>query len=384
MNKSQAKAILNQLKQESGSHSPSISTILRSVPEIKLSIDACYLSNPYATELLYKYIKKDLLETDRLKDIIEYYPAQNNDIARIIARGIGINPDKIFVGNGAAEIIQAVIHHFGGNKIAINIPTFSAYYEFTLPRQEIVFFKTRKEEDFQLNKKDYLEFLHREKPSTLVLINPNNPDGGYLSNQEIEELLEETQNLVDCFILDESFIHFAFEDTTLSPVNSEKLIDKYPNLILIKSMSKDFGIAGIRTGYSIMDETRRKELTDHGFLWNVSGLAEYFYTLYSSEYFKNEYDIVRKKYIMNTQMFLAEIQKIPRLKAYPSKANFALLEIQNGTSSFDFAMDLLLEHGIYVRDCSDKIGLDGAFIRVASRSFEENLKIIQALKQLGS
>ena len=93
-----------------------------------------------------------------------------------------------------------------------------------------------------------------------------------------------------------------------------------------------------------------------------------------------EYNIVRKKYIMNTLMFLTELNAITNLKVYPSKANFALVEL-NDRTSFDFYLDLLVDSGVYVRDCSDKIGLDGEFVRIASRSFEENLKIINAVKK---
>jgi histidinol-phosphate/aromatic aminotransferase/cobyric acid decarboxylase-like protein len=120
----------------------------------------------------------------------------------------------------------------------------------------------------------------------------------------------------------------------------------------------------------------------YGYLWNISGLANYFFRVYSNPEFIEEYQIVRKKYIMNTQMFMSELATVKGIKVYPSKANFALIEISNGKTSFEFAMELLLKEGVYVRDCADKIGLNGQFIRVASRTFEENLKIIKTLKEL--
>jgi histidinol-phosphate/aromatic aminotransferase/cobyric acid decarboxylase-like protein len=125
----------------------------------------------------------------------------------------------------------------------------------------------------------------------------------------------------------------------------------------------------------VMNSNKVDHLLDNGYLWNVSGLANYFFKVYRNESFIAEYDISRKKYIMNTLMFLSELKNISGIKVYPSKANFALIELMDKRSSFDFTMDLLIDHGIYVRDCSDKIGLDGAFIRIASRTFEENLKI---------
>ncbi|MDP4664002.1 MAG: aminotransferase class I/II-fold pyridoxal phosphate-dependent enzyme, partial [Salibacteraceae bacterium] len=120
-----------------------------------------------------------------------------------------------------------------------------------------------------------------------------------------------------------SFIHFAYENVDLSQITSEELIQKYSNLIIVKSLSKDFGIAGVRAGYAVMSEDKVNTLLSNGYLWNVSGLADYFFKIYSQTDFVEEYNIVRKKYIMNTLMFLTELNAITKLKVYPSKANFA-------------------------------------------------------------
>lgn len=370
---------LKILKQESGTHSPSIATILEEIPEIKIKVDACFLSNPYATELFMSYLEKDLIKNNLLREVLEFYPPQNYDIRRYIAKAIGANPKNIFVGNGAIEIIQAIMHRFVKKKICVIIPTFSSYYEFARPDTEVVYYSLKKEENFSLNLEDYLSFVKQNKPDTVVIINPNNPNGGYFNLDDLNYLLNNLKS-VDNIIVDESFIHFAYENIDLSNITSQGLIEKYENLIIIKSMSKDFGIAGVRAGYAILSEEKVSFLLSNGYLWNVSGLADYFFKIYSKEAFINAYDIVRKKYIMNTLMFLSELNGIKGIKVYPSKANFALLELKN-TSSFDFTIDLLVNHGVYVRDCSDKIGLEGQFVRVASRSFEENLKIISAIRE---
>ena len=201
-----------------------------------------------------------------------------------------------------------------------------------------------------------------------------------ITKTDVDHVLNSTK-FVDNVIIDESFIHFAYEDLEFSQISSEFLINKFNNLIIIKSMSKDFGIAGIRAGYAVMDSSKVSFLLKNGFLWNVSGLANYFFKIYSDPEFVQKYDIARKKYIMNTMKFLQDLQSISCLNVYPSKANFALVELRNGLNSFDFTVDLLVDYGIYVRDCSDKIGLNGSFIRIASRTFEENLEIIKALKE---
>jgi len=346
---------------------------------LKIETDACFLSNPYATELFLEYLNRDLIETGKLSDILEYYPPQNRDVSRHIAKAIGVPKENIFVGNGAIEIIQATIHNFSKNKIVVIIPTFSSYYEFVKDGVEVVYYQLEKEDNYELDVEDYVEFIKKEQPDTIVLINPNNPNGGYIPKERLEYVMESCKS-VETFIIDESFIHFAYEDVELSQISTEELISRYPNQIVVKSMSKDFGIAGIRAGYAVMSESRTNALLSNGYLWNVSGLADYFFKIYGQPDFVKRYNVIRKKYIMNTLMFLSELNSIKGIKTYPSKANFALVEILDGRSSFEVTMDLLIDHGVYVRDCSDKIGLKGEFLRVASRSFEENLRVIEALK----
>lgn len=371
---------ISALKSRSGTHSPSINTILNEIPEIKVETDACFLSNPYATELFMRYVEEDLIKTGKLKNVLEYYPPQNRDISEHVSKAIGIPAANIFISNGAIESIQAAIHTFTRSKIAIIIPTFSSYYEYALEHHEVVYYQLDKENNFNLDIDKFLSFLKDEKPDTVIIINPNNPNGGYISIDQLSYLLDSLQD-VSTVIVDESFVHFAYEDVELSKISSEDLIAKYSNLIIIKSMSKDFGIAGIRAGYAVMSSERVQKLLKTGYLWNVSGLADYFFEVYSSNEFIQEYNIVRKKYIMNTMMFLSNLNEIGSdLKVYPSKANFALIELLNGHNSFDFTLNLLVNNNVYVRDCSDKIGLNGEFIRVASRTFEENLKIVDAIK----
>jgi histidinol-phosphate/aromatic aminotransferase/cobyric acid decarboxylase-like protein len=378
--KQQIKEKIKALKAQSGTHSPSIATILREVPDIKIEVDACFLSNPYATELFLKYLDNDLIKSGKLKDVLEYYPPQNYDVSQYISKAIKTDARNIFVGNGAIEAIQAVIHNFVKKKICVILPTFSSYYEFVKEGQEVIYYHLKKEENYELNAEDFIAFVRKEQPDSIVIINPNNPNGGYLNRETIIHLIENLKHL-DNIIIDESFIHFAYEDIELSNISGEELIHKYPNLVIIKSMSKDFGIAGVRAGYAVMHEDRVRKLLNNGYLWNVSGLADYFFKIYADPGFIEAYDIVRKKYILNTMAFLNDLNAINGIKVYPSKANFALVEILGEQSSFDFSMNLLVDNGIYVRDCSDKIGLEGKFLRIASRSFEENLRIVSAIKK---
>lgn len=371
----------SKLKEEAGSHSPSIFTFKQKLPELNIRVDACFLSNPYATDLFLSYFNREVMQTGKIRELLEFYPSQNTVIAELLGNFLKIHPEHIFVGNGAIDVIQAVIHNFTRKKILINIPTFSSYYEFVKDHVEVVYNNLKKEEDYRLNAHDFVEKIKTEKPDTVVIINPNNPDGGYISSAVLKEILEQIKE-VETVVLDESFIHFAYEDNSFDPVSTQTLTELYPNLVIIKSMSKDFGIAGVRAGYGVMSRQRVNALIKNGYLWNSNGLSEFFFRLYVRSDFARDYEPVRKKYIAETIEFIENLSAFKGIKVLPSKANFVLIEILGGTQSLDFVTALLIKHGIYVRTANDKIGLQGEYIRVASRTKEENCVMLSAIGQL--
>lgn len=374
-------AKLNQLKDEAGSHSPSIFTLIKKVPEISIKVDACFLSNPYATDLFLEYLKRELVDTNSLRDVLEFYPSQNSVIAELLAKPLSVNKENIFIGNGAIEVIQAVLHYFGAKKLAVNIPTFSSYYEFAQKDTEVIFYPLKKENNYKLDTEEYIKFIKDEKPDSIVIINPNNPDGQYIKYEELRKIITELKDIKN-IIIDESFIHFAYESNDYSLISATELVKEFNNVIVIKSMSKDFGIAGIRAGYGVMDKFKVNSLLEDGYLWNSNGIAEYFFRLYTREDFLEEYEKVRIKYIKDSQYFFNELKKIPKIKVYPGLSNFVLIELLDGTTSSIFVSKMLIKYGIYMRTCSDKIGLQGEYIRLASRTKEENEIIIEALKDI--
>ncbi len=380
-NTDKIRQVLAKIKAEAGSHSPSVTTLLQELPQVKIKIDACFLSNPYATDLFLQYFTQEVMGTERLRRMIEYYPSQNRAVASRLASRLALPPERIFLGNGATEIIQAIIHNFCAGKLLINLPTFSPYYEFVRPNTQVIYNHLSKETQFKLDVDAYLALVRKEKPDMVVLINPNNPDGSYLAAAELRALLHELR-AVNHVIVDESFVHFAFEDAALSLLSFADLTQEFSNLIVIKSMSKDFGIAGIRVGYAVMSASKVSQLLSNGFLWNISGLAEYFFDLWVRADFFAQYNQARIRYIHETQTFIAALAQISGLQIYPSKANYVLVELINGLSAFDFVSELLIRNGIYTRNCDDKKGLVGEFVRIGARSAEENEQIRQAIQTL--
>lgn len=373
---------IRRLKEAAGSHSPSIVTLNQHIPDLNINIDACFLSNPYATDLFIKYVKKELLEDNtKLRDVLEFYPSQNEVISKLLSDKLNLDVNNVFIGNGAIEIIQAVLHNFTKKKVMLNIPTFSPYYEYLKEDIEVIYYRLKKSENFQLNIEHYIKTVKENCPDTIILINPNNPDGNYIKYKDLRKVLIELKE-VENIIIDESFVHFAFEDINHSLISALDLFKEFENVIVIKSMSKDFGIAGIRCGYGIMNKHKVFKLLKNGYLWNSNGLSEYFFRLYDRIEFLEEYEIVRKKYIKDAQVFFNNLKSIKNIKVYPSKANFALIELLDGTTSTDFVSKLLVNYGIYCRNCSDKIGLNGEFVRIAGRTKEQNEIIVKSIKEM--
>ncbi|MEO5789703.1 histidinol-phosphate transaminase [Gelidibacter sp.] len=369
------------LKEKSGTHSPSLASIQEFIPDLKIKVDACFLSNPYATELFLEYFKKEMIDTGKINALLEFYPSQNNVIAGFIEKRLNIDEGHVFVGNGAIEAIQAIIHNYCEGKLMITIPTFSAYYEYAISEQEVVHYQLNKAENYRLDITDYIKQVEKEKPNTIVLINPNNPDGGYIKYDDLLFALDKL-SWVKNIIIDESFIHFAYEDSDMELKSVVPNVINKDNVYVIKSMSKDFGIAGVRCGYAIMAKQKVQDLLKNGYLWNSNGLAEYFFRLYARQDFLDRYDLVRRKYITEALFFISELNQIKNIKVYPSRANFVLIELLNGANTTDVTAKLIANHGVYVRNCDDKIGLEGQFIRVAARSQKENKIIIKAIKEV--
>lgn len=366
------------LKNKAGSHSPSIALIRRILPDLEIKVDACFLSNPYATDLFYNYFQRDLIDSNKLRDVLEYYPSQNKNIAEFLSKVINISSENILIGNGAIQLIEELLVHHLKGKVGIPIPTFSSYYEI-LPEERVHLITLKKDNDYKFICSDLIKDINQNDIKIIVLINPNNPSGDYIETNDIEKILNNCPGL-NHIILDESFIHFKNDGVS----KIETYFDSNSNLekvIGIKSLSKDFGIAGVRAGYAILDKNLRNKILNQGFLWNSNGIAEYFFELYSRPEFMKKYENVLNRYLEDKNDFFNKIITIEELKIIPSCANFFLVEILTSKNSDEVVEKMLFDYGVYVRTCSDKIGLEGEYLRIASRSKIENEQIYNALKK---
>ncbi|NQW16131.1 MAG: histidinol-phosphate aminotransferase family protein [Chloroflexi bacterium] len=352
-----------------------------SLPDINVAIDACYLSNPLATDLFWKFFNSDVQMDDQLfRRIVEAYPAQNANIAERLAPAIGVDSSRILMANGATEAIQAIIHNYASH-LHVNVPTFSPYYEFATPGHQITTFQSHKEDGFALDPVQYVDSVVKSGADAAILISPNNPDGYMIPRGDLNWILDRLSYL-RTIVLDESFLHFGLDAPPGVLPSLVSVTEAYPNVSIVKSMSKDFGIAGIRAGYAVMAPDRVKELLDHGYLWNINGMAEYFFLLMTRRNFITEYLGVLREYRGAVSRFTARTANADYVTAYPTSANFQLMELPPGLPADLITTLMLVRHGVYVRNCDDKIGLDGEFIRVAIRTEKENHQIISALEDV--
>jgi histidinol-phosphate/aromatic aminotransferase/cobyric acid decarboxylase-like protein/choline kinase len=332
-------------------------------------LDYCYLVNPYFPP---KRLVKEMASSFRT--LLTEYPSGAAVQSSLAGKVFGVEPDHIAVGNGAAELIDAVARLVPGT-MAIATPAFNEYparfgsERTTLLPTESKAFSYRADE---------LEAAMK-KAEILVLVNPDNPSGHFLGEEETKDLVDRLLAAGKKVIVDESFADFAESGRRFSLLEEAYLAAR-PGLIVIKSISKSYGVPGIRlgvlaTGDGALVSAVRKLVP----VWNINSLGEFF--LQIADKYKADYRDACDRLAEERNRFAAALEATGRLSVYPSQANYLLCRITDGTSSRELASSLLDEHRIFIKDLSGKKGFpeNGQFIRLAVRKSEENDKLVAAL-----
>lgn len=337
-------------------------------PEV---IDFCYLVNPYfPTPKLIDEMKKVF------HILLSEYPSGSAVNNLLAAKYFHLQEDKVIVGNGAAELIKETMKIFKGN-IGFISPTFEEYpNRYFLDKS--VFFEPCNQ-GFSYTAQDIIDFFEKENIEILVLINPDNPSGNYLSGLEIHELLKWTKKKKINILIDESFLDFS-EEEGVSLLN-DNLLDEYENLIVVKSISKSYGVPGLRLGILATSkkeflESIKKNLP----IWNINSFAEYYMQIFNK--YEKEYKVSLKRIKDERKIFMKELSEIEYLKVFESQANYILIEILGNLESNKLAEILLNDYNILIKSLSNKKGIKGNFIRVAIRNREENNYCTRALKEI--
>ena len=332
--------------------------------------DFCYLVNPY-------FPTKDMCEkfSCNFKDLVSQYPSGMHAQRISAAKMFDIDDKEILVGNGAAELINLLENIISG-KVLIPNPTFNEYIR-CLRNSEFIYLNTS-DFGYSLDKIKILEQI--DSVDNVVIINPDNPTGSFLKFDEIIEIIEKCSEKNKTIVIDESFIDFAYTKARYTLVDSD-ILQKYKNLIVIKSISKSYGIPGLRLGIlACGDEQKLNKIYDAMAIWNINSFAEYFFqiiNLYKKDYIEscNNIAIQRKKMV-------EVLFKIPGITVFNSQANYIMCKLENMNSK-QVAIKLLCDYNIFIKDLSEKDGFNtGQFIRVAVRNSNDNEFLLNALKEI--
>jgi histidinol-phosphate/aromatic aminotransferase/cobyric acid decarboxylase-like protein/NDP-sugar pyrophosphorylase family protein len=315
---------------------------------------------------------------DELSDIVTNYPVGQTELDRLVAQWTATHPANIVVGNGGAELIKVLGQHFI-EKMTIPVPSFNEYENVLRPEQ-----LDRVALDpvtFELDLDAFAESARQAGSDVAVLVTPNNPTALSVDRQAVLELARRLAEHGCRLIVDESFIEFSRAGRSASV---EGDVDSHPNLVIIKSMSKVFGIAGLRIGYLLTaDQHFAAAVRSHLPIWNLNGMAESFLRQvgrYRSE-FAASCEVVRD----TCQELYHSLRELPGLAPFRPDANFVFCKITvPGLTGPALARRLYVEHGILIKDCASKTMPEAdRYLRIASRTAVENRRLVDALSQLG-
>jgi len=338
-------------------------------PELR---DFCYLVNPYfPPQKMQEEVKAYFYE------LLSQYPSGQKTQSLLAGKMFKVEPENIIVGNGAAEIIRGLGKAVKGT-FGLAFPTFNEYPESIGYDRVVQFFPESK--DFSYGMDEMIELAR--KCDNLLLINPDNPSGNFIKKDELLKLADKLLDMNKNFIVDESFVDFSSNGEEESLIDQD-ILDKYPNLIIIKSISKSYGVPGIRLGVLVTSNQETmdavsKEIT----IWNINSFGEFFLQIIGK--YKKDYADACVKILRERDRFYNRLKEIAYLDVVYSQANYFLLHVTDKYSAHELTEILLDRYKIYIKDLTGKAGFEGKeCIRIAVRDFDDNEFILSKLKEIG-
>lgn len=333
-------------------------------------LDFCYLVNPYYPP--QKMVEELKTNFDTL--LREYPPGQNTN-SLLASKNFNVKHEYIAVGNGAAELIKELMNSLDGATGFIR-PTFEEYPNRYKDKENIVFVPSNK--DYSYSAKDLIEFFDNKDIKNLVLINPDNPSGSYIKKDGIKTIINWANTKAINLIIDESFADFAEDDDNTLLKNS--ILEENQNLYVVKSISKSYGVPGLRLGIIASGNKENIARIKKGLsIWNINSFAEFYMQI--EEKYKGSYKSAIEKLQAERKYLFENINKIHGLRAIPSEANYLMVELTGTISAAYLEAILLSKYNILIKNLSSK--LEGKeYIRVAIRNRADNNALLKALKEV--
>ena len=336
-------------------------------------LDYCYLVNPYFNES--RII--DEMEAN-FRTLVAEYPSGMKVNSLIASKCWGVREEYIIPGNGAAELINVLMELLPGT-LGITRPTFEEYPNRRDKASLVTFIPN--DHEYRYSAADLMAFFGKHHADNLLLINPDNPSGNFIPIDDVIALAAWCQDHGTRLIVDESFVDFSkgYADNSLLRNN---ILEAYPQMVVMKSISKSYGVPGIRLGILCSADTEligkmKKEVS----IWNINSFAEYFMQIFNK--YEKDYARACEKFIAERDDFERQLRQIGFLRVMPSQANYFLCEVLPPKDANGLVLTMLKRYNILMRDCSGKAGLDDKqYMRIAVRSHEDNVRLIAALKEL--
>ncbi|HYO05351.1 MAG TPA: histidinol-phosphate transaminase, partial [Phototrophicaceae bacterium] len=286
--------------------------------------------------------------------------------------------DHIITGNGATELIHYFSSAFVKKKVMIPSPTFCEY-ELASKRNNAKIIHSQVTNDFQIDS----EFIVKNgnnpnnEITTIFLCNPNNPTGKD-SIKQIIEILEKIDGKIT-ILLDESYVEFINNKDGKRYNYFINLIKEFNNLVILRSMTKTCGLAGLRVGYAISNKKIIEKMNGKIISWNVNGLAQIAARVALRD--KNYLNSAKRIIGVEKKKSFDTLKKNSKIKPIPTDVNFYLIEILGDKSSTELTDTLLSKNNLLVRDCKTFTGMNDKFIRVAIKTPRENKELFKALEK---
>ncbi len=336
-------------------------------------IDFCNLTNPYFPPQKMM----DELEAN-FKTLLTQYPSDSTQQSLLAGKIFNLLPEHIVVGNGSTELISSLVEKISG-KILVPYPTCNEYPE-RFTNCEIISMDTSSN-NFEYSTSNILDVVTKKNVQSVLLINSDNPSGNFICKNEILKLCSELKKINVKLFFDESFIDFADKKNRYTLLD-ESILQEYTNLIVIKSISKSYGVQGLRFGIIACSQSDYiSTIKKKNDIWNINSFAEYFLQIY--EKYSKVYSIACDSIALERNRFITELSKIKNLKVFPSQANFIICQLTGKIYVKALAIYLIEKYNIFIKDLTGKCCFDsGEFIRLAIRNKADNNKLISALQNI--
>lgn len=336
-------------------------------------LDYCYLVNPYFPCEQMKAEMKANFDT-----LLTEYPSGMYVNSLLAGKCFGIKQEYMVVGNGAAELIKSLMENVKGY-VGMVFPTFEEYPH-RLRKEQIVSFVPPLD-TLRYTTNDLMNFYKDKSIDMLLLINPDNPSGNFIPKADVVRLATWCKERNIQLVVDESFVDFS-DDFLHNSLLCDETLEAYPNLLVMKSISKSYGVPGLRLG--ILATSQRETIArikKDVSIWNINSFAEFFMQIYNK--YQAQYEKACQQFIDERNRFALRLKEIHFLRVLPTQANYFCCEVKPPYTAAELTKQLLARFDIMIKDCNSKTSLKGLnYIRISIRNQADNDQLITALLNL--